>query len=78
MVWNLCQEQSAKADVDVARLAIAVRIGCGEGQIQPRRRRVVEVDTMGPDRSEMCPGLASRIGWTEGMNQGEYFDNSVS
>jgi len=48
------------------------------GQTQQRQPRVVEVDTMGPDRCEMFPGLASRIGWIEVMNQGEDFDSSVS
>ena len=48
------------------------------GQTQQRQPRVVEADTMGPDRCEMFPGLASTLGWIEGMNQGEYFDSSVS
>ncbi len=52
--------------MDVARLASAVRIGCGEGQIQQRRPGVVEVDTIGPDRWDRSPGLASTLGWIEG------------
>jgi len=48
------------------------------GQIAQRQPRVVEVDTMGSHRCEMSPGLASTLGSIEGMNQGEYFDSSVS
>jgi len=79
--------------VDVARLADAVRsvkhnrlvawrgpiaTAAVTRQIPQRQPMVVEVDTMGPHRCEMIPVLGSRPGSIEGMNQGEYFESSVS